>query len=79
MHKVVKEPFEWSQEHKVCTDLGIHLSGHSTTSQDDVSVSQSLVAKFQNSGLDIDDRSLAEWTAAVQFIGESFTACWILR
>ena len=46
--------------------------------QDDVSVSQSLVAKFQNSGLDIDDRSLAEWTAAVQFIGKSITAGWRL-
>ncbi|RXW21706.1 hypothetical protein EST38_g4157 [Candolleomyces aberdarensis] len=62
MHKVVKEPFEWSQEHK-----------------DDVSVSQSLVAKFQNSGLDIDDRSLAEWTAAVQFIAGADTTTFTLH
>lgn len=33
------------------------------------SVAQSLCARFQDSGLDIDDKELAAWTAAVQFVG----------
>ena len=57
MTKVVKEPYEWHLEHK-----------------DDEEVKGSLCAKFTEmaqgeEGKEI-GRELAEWTAAVQFIGE---------
>ncbi|RXW19052.1 hypothetical protein EST38_g6810 [Candolleomyces aberdarensis] len=47
--------------------------------KDDPNVAQSLCARFQNSGLDIDDRSLAEWTAAVQFIAGADTTTFTLH
>jgi hypothetical protein len=58
MTKVVKEPYEWHLEHK-----------------DDEEVKGSLCAKFTEmaqgeEGKEI-GRELAEWTAAVQFIGAS--------
>lgn len=42
-------------------------------------VAQSLCARFQNSGLDIDDKDLAEWTAAVQFIAGADTTTFTLH
>ncbi|KAH8806686.1 cytochrome P450 [Flagelloscypha sp. PMI_526] len=71
MHRVVKEPFEWSQSHKASC-LTIFPT-------DNEEVQRSLVARFQQSGLDLDDRSLAEWTAAVMFIAGADTTTFTIH